>query len=143
MPTDEVHKLLGRIVADAADERLDDAVFRRRTARAARQLQGMLEPHRHAARPRAGAVSTRNRLADPSMRQPRYRYIAVPNGVGGTTSVSLSNSVFEELARAMGGPAKVTEQARKVAASHKPDSGMSRSAYVLRRLRQRASRAGP
>lgn len=140
MPTTDPGKLLDRILIEAADKRLDDAVFRRRTARAARQLQSMLgQPARSAATKRAGAAPTRRQSAARAV-QPRYHYVTVPNGAGGTTSVSLSNAVFDELAQALGGAAKVTEHARSVAGSHEPGSGMTRTAYVLKRLRQRAAR---
>ena len=74
-------------------------------------------------------------------RQSAYRFIAVPNGAGGTTSISLSNATFEELARALGGPRQVSALARQVEHGHKLESGVTGSAYVLKRLRQRAARA--
>ena len=126
-------KLLARMAADANDDGLDDAAFRQRTLRAVKRLQRELVPQpavRPARRSRASAK--------PSA---AYRYIAVPNGAGGTTSVSLSGAAFEELAQTLGGAAQVNELARKAALGHKPESGISRSAYVRKRLQQRAARA--
>ena len=140
MATSDPHKLIARIVGDAADKQLDDAAFRARAQRAARQLQRALEQSDTPAATRAAGATGRKRQAGDSQRL-AYRYIAVPNGAGGTTSVSLSNGTFEELAQALGGPRQVNALARKVAAGHKPESGVTRSAYVLKRLRQRAARA--
>ena len=141
MPAPNLHKLIDRIVSDATNAQLDDATFRARAQRIAKQLQRALaEPAAPAAAARKNAAGKRGRPAAPSRRS-AYRFIAVPNGDGGTTSVSLSNANFDELAQALGGNAQVTALARKVAASHKSDSGVSRSAYVLKRLRQRAARA--
>ena len=140
MATPDPHKLIARIVTDAADERLDDAAFRARAQRAARQLQRALEQAvGPAATGRARATGGKHQAGD--LQRSACRYIAVPNGAGGTTSISLSNAIFEELADALGGAAQVNALARKVAVGHKPDSGVSRSAYVLKRLRQRAARA--
>lgn len=142
MPVSDPQKLLARIVADAADDRLDDASFRRRAERAGRRALRALEQSAApaAARGAHAATGTAGRRTIAAQPSP-YRFVAVPNGAGGTTSVSLSASVFEELAQALGGPAKVAEHARKAAAGHKPDSGVSRSAYVRKRLQQRATRA--
>ena len=134
-------KLLARLIDQAADREIDDASFRRRMLRASRQLQNLLGNEAAPAAPAARTAARARPAAAAAARPSPYRYIAVPNGAGGTTSVSLSTEVFDELASAMGGPAKVAEQARKVAVGHKPDSGVSRSAYVLRRLQQRAARA--
>lgn len=141
--TADPQKLLARLIDQAADREIDDASFRRRMLRASRQLQNLLgNGHEQAEAAPAGKPAARGRApAAPAARPSPYRYIAVPNGSGGTTSVSLSIEAFEELAEVMGGPAKVAEHARKVAVGHKPDSGISRSAYVLRRLQQRAARA--
>ena len=122
------------------DEQLDDAAFRARAQHAARQLQRALEQSDAPAATRAAGATGRKRQAGDSQRS-AYRYIAVPNGAGGTTSISLSNATFKELAEALGGAAQVNALARKVAVGHKPDSGVSRSAYVLKRLRQREARA--
>lgn len=135
--TTQVRDLAAKIAADAKDDRLDDAAFRRRARRAAAKLQQLLEEQAPPAR-RSG------RPASPSKGAPaqsRYVFVAVPNGTGGMTSVSIVNSVFDELAKALGGRNQVTALARKLALSHKPNSGMSRSAYVLRRLQQRAATA--
>ena len=140
MPAPNLHKLIDRIVSDATDAQLDDATFRVRAQRIAKQLQRALAEPAAPAAARKNAAGKRGRPAAPSRRS-AYRFIAVPNGDGGTTSVSLSNDNFDELAHALGGNAQVTALARKVAASHKSDSGVSRSAYVLKRLRQRAARA--
>ena len=140
MATPDPHQLIARIVADAVDEQLDDTAFRARTQRAARQLQRALEQSTAPATTRAVGATGRKRQAGESQRS-AYRYIAVPNGAGGTTSISLSNATFAELAEALGGPRQVNALARKVAAGHQPDSGVSRSAYVLKRLRQHAARA--
>lgn len=126
-------KLLARMAADAADEDLDDAAFRQRTLRAVKRLQRELVPH-----PTARSVRRSYAGAKPSA---AYRYIAVPNGAGGSTSVSLSSAAFEELAQVLGGAAQVNELARKAALGHKLESGISRSAYVRKRLQQRAARA--
>lgn len=139
MPAPDLHKLIRRIVADAADAQLDDAAFRVRAQRAAKQLQRALGEPPTPATKRKNAPVNRARPAKRSGRS-AYRFIAVPNGTGGTTSVSVANTTFDELAQALGGNAQVTALARKVAASHKSDSGVSRSAYVLKRLRQRAAR---
>lgn len=134
MTTADPHKLVARIVADAADEQLNDAAFRTRTQRAARQLQRALEQL-----PASAANPSRRQAG--GGRRPSYRFIAVPNGAGGTTSISLSTATFAELAQALGGDKQVSALARKVAVGHKPDSGVSRSAYVAKRLQQRAARA--
>lgn len=139
MPAPDLQKLIRRIVADAADSQLDDASFRIRAQRAAKQLQRALGEPPAPATKRRNAVGDRGRPAGRSGRS-AYRFIAVPNGTGGTTSVSVANTTFAELAQALGGNAQVTALARKVAASHKSDSGVSRSAYVLKCLRQRAAR---
>lgn len=128
------------MVADAADEQLDDATFRACTQRAARQLQRVLEQAAAPDATRAAGATGRKRQVGDSQRS-AYRYIAVPNGAGGTTSISLSNATFAELVEALGGPRQVNALARKVAVGHKPESGVTRSAYVLKRLRQRAARA--
>ena len=69
----------------------------------------------------------------------RYVFVAVPNGSGSTTSVSIVASLFDELARALGGRQEVSTLARKVAAGYNPSSGIPRSAYVRMRLQRRAA----
>ena len=128
MPALDLHKLIGRLVTDAVDKRLEDAAFRARAERTARQLQRVLGQAADGRRQAAGA------------RRPAYRFIAVPNSAGGTSCVSVSSATFEELARALGGDTQVSALARKVAAGHRPETGVSRSAYVVKRLRQRAAR---
>lgn len=142
MPAADPQRLLARLIDQAADRNIDDASFRRRMLRASRPLQALLgQEATEAVEAEDKAPAARSRLAKPAAARPApYRYIAVPNGSGGTTSVSLGVAVFDELAEALGGRAKLAEHARKAAAGHKPDSGMSRSAYVLRRLQQRAAR---
>lgn len=138
MPVFDLHTLITRIAADAVDREIDDASFRRRTQRAVRQAQRAIEQPFCSAKIRE---KTRGQPKASAVRRPAYRFIAVPNGAGGTTSVSMSNSAFEELAQAFGSDAQVNALARKVAVGHKPESGISRSAYVVKRLRQRAARA--
>ena len=135
----QVRDLAAKIAADAKDDRLDDAAFRRRARRAAAKLQQLLEEEAPLA-PRGGrAAVPASRKSTPA--QSRYVFVAVPNGTGGMTSVSIVNSVFDELAESLGGRNQVTALARKLALGHKPDSGVSRSAYVLKRLQQRAASA--
>ena len=138
MPTPDPHKLIARIVADATDERLDDAAFRARAQRAAHQLQRALAQSVAPSAARAAGATGRKRRAVDSQR-PAYRYIAVPDGAGGLSSVSLAIATFEELAAALGDSKQVIALAKKVAIGHKPASGMSRSAYVAKRLRQLAA----
>lgn len=128
-------KLVARLLTDATDARLDDTAFRQRAQRTVRRLQQALSPP---PRIQGNGITTRAGAAPPA----RYRFVAVPNGAGGITSVSLATAVFDELAGALGGAEAVTALARRVARGHKPDSGVSRSAYVLRRLRQAAERSG-
>ena len=137
--TTQVQDLAAKLAADAKDERIDDAAFRRRARRAAAKLQRLLEEQ--GAPPGRGGRPSASRKSVSA--QSRYVFVAVPNGTGGMTSVSIVNSVFDELAEALGGRNQVTALARKLALGHKPDSGISRSAYVLRRLQQRAAKAAP
>lgn len=130
--------MAAKIAADAKDDRIDDAAFRRRARRAAAKLQQLLEEQTPSPARRGGRPASSSKAAPA---QSRYVFVAVPNGTGGMTSVSIINSVFEDLAKALGGRNQVTALARKLALSHKPDSGISRSAYVLRRLQQRAATA--
>lgn len=137
--TTQVRDLAAKIAADARDDRIDDAAFRRRARRAAAKLQQLLEEQASPPARRSGRPASPSKAAPA---QSRYVFVAVPNGTGGMTSVSIVNSIFDELAKALGGRNQVTALARKLALSHKPDSGISRSAYVLRRLQQRAATAG-
>ena len=131
MATD-IQTLAARIAADATDQQIDDAAFRQRTKRAAARLLKLLgAADGQRAAPRQGTATA-----------PRYMYVAVPNGAGGVTSVSITRAVFDELAARLGGARAATALARQVAAGHKPGTGISRSAYVLKRLQQRAARAG-
>lgn len=135
--TAELRELAAKLAADALNERIDDAAFRRRARRAATRLQKLLAEEQAGA-PRGSRAPGRRARAAPAA---RYVFVAVPNGSGGTTSVSIAHPVFEDLADALGGRAQVTALARKVAVGHRPESGVSRSAYVLRRLQQRAAKA--
>lgn len=119
--TDELKKLAARIVADAADDRIDDASFRRRALRVANQLQRESQ-----------------RMAE--ARPARYVFVAVPRGDGGTASISIAVETFDALAQALGGRREVAAAARRLALGFKPESGLSRSNYVRRRLQQRAAK---
>ena len=128
--TADVHTLAARIAAEATDDRIDDTTFRRRAKRTAAQVLKILE----AAGPQRGA------RRDAPSATPRYVFVAVPNGIGGTSCISIASPVFDMLASRLGGARSVTALARQVAAGHKPATGVSRSAYVLKRLEQRATR---
>ena len=135
MPNDA--RSLARIVVDALDDRIDDATFRLHARHAAWELIGALEQIR--------ALSGSPQLLPSAAtdRQPgaaRYKYVSVPNGRGGKTSVSISSDLFEQLAAALGGPTQVMALARRLALSHSLGSNVSRSAYVRRRLQQRAAK---
>ena len=117
----DVKTLAARILADASDVRIDDATFRRRAMRLARTVQ------------RETQQSAQARAA-------RYVFVAVPRGDGGTASISIAVDTFEELAGALGGRREVAAAARKLAAGYKPESGLSRTNYVRRRLQQLAAR---
>ena len=119
--TVELRKLAARIVADAADVRIDDASFRRRALRIANKLQ---------------RESQRLGQARPA----RYVFVAVPRGDGGTASISIAVDTFDELARALGGRREVAAAARKLALGFRPETGLSRSNYVRRRLQQKAAK---
>lgn len=134
-----IDALIARLRASAADPSIEDAAFRTLAKRIAQQLaklpEAALTPR---SRIRVGRTAGRPNQAQPA--GARYVFVAVPNGRGGTASVSVSKPVFSEMARALGGAAAVTALARKVAAGHKPESGVSRSRYVRLRLEQRAAR---
>ena len=135
MPGDA--RSLARIVVDALDDRIDDATFRLRARRAAWELLGALEQMR------ALSGSPQPLVCAEADRPPgaaRYKYVSVPNGRGGKTSVSISSDLFEQLAVALGGPTQVMSLARRLALSHPLGSNVSRSAYVRRRLQQRAAK---
>lgn len=135
----DIDALIARLRASAVDRSIDDAAFRALARRIAQQLAKLPGP---AAIPRSrirvGRTAGRANPAQPAAA--RYVFVAVPNGRGGTASVSVSKPVFSEMARALGGAAAVTALARKVAAGHNPESGVSRSRYVRIRLEQRAAK---
>lgn len=139
MPKSELRNLLDQIIRDAVDERIDDATFRRRARRAAKRIERAFEQVAAAAPSRPGSRSKRARAKSAS--GARYKFVAVPNGRGGMTSVSIPVAVFDELADSLGGDAKVTALARKVATGYRPESGAIRSGYVLRHLRRHAQKA--
>ena len=119
--------LVARILADATSNRLDDAAFRQRAARTARRLQRGIDRQsidQAAARKRSAAASAA-----------RYKFIAVPSP-GGSASVSIVRSEFDRFVKMLGSPQAVADLARKVAPAYRPESGMSRSAYVRKRLRR-------
>lgn len=122
--------LVARILSDAASSHIDDATFRQRASRMVRRLQRELDQQLA----EQAAIRKHSNVASAS----RYKFIAVPSE-GGSTSVSILRSRFEELVRVLGSPQAVTALARKAASGFKPESGMSRSAYVRRRLQQRVA----
>lgn len=133
--------LIARLRSSAVDRSIDDAAFRALAKRIAQQLAKLPEATATATqrgRIRVGRTAGRANQVQPA--GARYVFVAVPNGRGGTASVSVLKPAFSEMARALGGPAAVTALARKVAAGHKPESGVSRSRYVRIRLEQRAAR---
>lgn len=115
MDTSEMRNLATRLVADAADARIDDASFRRRALRIANKLQRQSQP------------------------QSRYVFVAVPRGDGANSSIAVRADTFDELARALGGKRAVTAAARKIALRFRPEAGVSRSHYVRSRLEARAA----
>lgn len=133
MTNTQMQALVGRILADAADTRIDDAAFRQRAKRAAARIGRALGEGA-----RAGRAGRRAAAKAP----PRYAFIAVPTVAGGVASISMPRPTYEALAAALGGAEQVNAMARKVALGHRPASGLSRSGYVRRRLQQLAARAG-
>lgn len=122
--------LVASLLADAASDQLDDAGFRQRAARTAQRLQRGLERQRideEAARRRSAAASAA-----------RYKFIAVPRP-GGSASVSITRAEFDRLVGMLGSPQAVAGLARKVAPGYRPESGMTRSAYVRKRLLRHAA----
>lgn len=118
MAKSELQALVERMLANAADDRIDDVAFRRQATRLAARIERTLTQ----------AAS-------------RYAFIAVPNGTGGMASVSMPRAIYEELATAVGGNDRLNALARKVACGYRPAAGMSRSAYVRKRLQHLAARS--
>lgn len=112
MNTNELRSLAMRILADASDDRIDDATFRRRALRLANKLRR-------------------------DSQAARYVFLQVGRSDGGAACVSIKAEDFAELAHAMGGRKAVSAAAKRVAVGYKADSGVSRSHYVRSRLQRR------
>ena len=120
--------LIDKLLEDAASKHVGDAVFRQRVKRAGAKLQRL-----------AGEQpDTPRRRRKPGAGQ--YVFVGVPTADGRITSISISAETFAQFEQVLGGRREVAAAARKVALGHKPESGMSRSAYIVRRLRQRVAK---
>lgn len=120
--------LIEQILEDASSKRIGDAAFRQRVRRVAAKLQRLADEQPAAPR----------RPRKPGAGQ--YVFIGVPTADGRITSISIAADTFAQFEQALGGRREVAAAARKVALGHKPESGMSRSAYIVRRLRQRVAK---
>lgn len=143
-----LHQVVSQLRSDADNPAIDDATFRRRALRLANRLRQAAgfraTDYRAFPGARTGTPGRLSRAAPSELsrraadQRPRYRFIAVPNGAGGMTSVSIRIDRFENLSRRLGGAKEVMRLSRELALGHRPDSGVTRSRYVLMRLLRKA-----
>ena len=143
-----LYRIVSQLQADADNHVIDDATFRQRALRLATRLgktawlerrdYGAFVDSQTGTPKRVSQAARDERARRAAYRRLHYKFIAVPNGGGGTTSVSIRIDHFEHLSRTLGGAQEVMRLSRELAWGHRPDSGVTRSRYVLMRLLRKA-----